>query len=104
MVVTKCSEVEAELKFTKLEASQQAKLWSDTIESLERKLGERQTEVWRLNLVIDGLERKQVAQTIELERLHRTADLGSLVVDLPYCCVEDLASGDRMREVKRSAL
>lgn len=41
---------------------------------------------------------------MELERLNRARELDSLVVDLPHCCVEDLTSGDRIREVKRSAL
>jgi hypothetical protein len=54
--------------------------------------------------VIDGLERKQVEQTIELERMHKAKELDNLVVDLPISCLEDLTSGDRMREVKRSAL
>jgi hypothetical protein len=54
--------------------------------------------------VIDGLQRKQVEQSIELERLNRAKELEGLVVDLPHCCVEDLTSNSRMREIKQSAL
>jgi hypothetical protein len=38
---------------------------------------------------------------MEIERLHR-AD--SLAANLPYSCVEDLTSADRIRHVKQSAL
>ena len=79
----RCSELEAEIKFVKQETSQQAKLYDNLIEAQEKKLAEKQTEVWKLNLLIDGLQRKQIEQTMELERNRKARELDSLVVDLP---------------------
>lgn len=45
------AELESELKFTKQEASYQSKTWLETIETLERKLNEKQTEIWRNNMI-----------------------------------------------------
>ena len=52
-------------------------------------------------MTIQGLERRQVELEMEIERLHR-AD--SLANDLPYACVDDLISEERIRHVKHSAL
>ena len=52
------AELESELKYAKQEASHQNKIWHETIDQLERKLGEKQAETWKLNMLISTLERK----------------------------------------------
>ena len=96
------AELESELKVVRQEAGQQTKLWSDTIDRLEKQLGDKKVETMKLNMIIEGLERRQVDQLVEIERLQRNQDLG--VEDLQHACIDDLVSQERIRHVKQSAL
>lgn len=71
---------------------------------MEAKLSSRQVEVMKLNMVIEGLEKRQLDQEMEIERLRRTQDLSSYVAELPFTCVEDLTSQERIKHVKQSGL
>ena len=104
MSETQKVEFESELKYNRQESAMQSKIWNETIEKLERQYNGKQTEVWKLNMVVSGLEKRLVESELEVERLMRIRDISSMQAELPNTCVEDLTSERRMAEVKSSAL
>ena len=61
-------------------------------------------QVWRKDLTIQGLEKRQVDLEMEVERLKKVQNIGESVARLPEACVEDLTSVPKIKEAKASAL
>ena len=65
---------------------------------------EASMQVWRKDLTIQGLEKKQADLETEVDRLKKVKNLGESVARLPPDAVADLTSTTKIKEAKASAL
>ena len=79
--------MEKDLEVVQQDANMERKMWERQIEKLEDKAKESQMQVWRKDLAIQGLEKKQVELQMEIERLKKVQNVGDSVARLPEVCL-----------------